>query len=146
MQIHQVKTKTKRLRKTLIGRGGKRGKTSGKGGKGQTARAGAKVRPEWRDIIKKMPKLRGRGKNINTSVAVKAASVNLSSVEKHFENGSVVSPSSLFDKNIIKKVGGKFPPVKILSNGELSKKVVFKNCLISETALEKITKSGSSVK
>ncbi len=146
MQIHEIKTKTKRLRKTLVGRGGKRGKTSGRGGKGQTARAGHKTRPEWRDIIKKMPKLRGRGKNINTPITTKSASVKISDIEKNFNAGETVSPASLFAKNLIKKVGGKFPTVKVVSNGDLAKKVVFKNCNISATALEKITKSGSSVK
>lgn len=43
----------------MVGRGGKHAKTSGRGGKGQTARAGNKRRPELRDIIKKLPKLRG---------------------------------------------------------------------------------------
>jgi len=42
-----------------VGRGGKHAKTSGRGGKGQTARAGNKRRPELRDIIKKLPKNRG---------------------------------------------------------------------------------------
>lgn len=42
-----------------MGRGGKHAKTSGRGGKGQTARAGNKRRPELRDIIKKLPKNRG---------------------------------------------------------------------------------------
>lgn len=42
-----------------MGRGGKRGKTAGRGGKGQTARAGNKRRPELRDIIKRLPKNRG---------------------------------------------------------------------------------------
>ncbi len=42
-----------------MGRGGKHAKTSGRGGKGQTARAGNKRRPELRDIIKKLPKMRG---------------------------------------------------------------------------------------
>ena len=43
----------------MVGRGGKHAKTSGRGGKGQTARAGNKRRPELRDIIKKLPKKRG---------------------------------------------------------------------------------------
>ena len=43
----------------MVGRGGKHAKTSGRGGKGQTARAGNKRRPELRDIIKKLPKNRG---------------------------------------------------------------------------------------
>lgn len=43
----------------MVGRGGKHAKTSGRGGKGQTARAGNKRRPALRDIIKKLPKNRG---------------------------------------------------------------------------------------
>jgi large subunit ribosomal protein L15 len=146
MQIHQIKSKTKRIRKTLIGRGGKRGKTSGKGGKGQTARAGRKIRPEMRDLIKKMPKLRGRGKNINTSVELKTVAVNLELLENNFEAGEIVSPLSLFKKNIIKKVSGRFLPVKILANGEITKKLIIKNCQVSKEAKEKLSKSGSLVK
>lgn len=51
------------MKSVQVGRGGKRGKTSGKGTKGQNARAGRKKRPEIRDFIKRFPKLRGRGKN-----------------------------------------------------------------------------------
>jgi len=57
MKIHNLKRVTKNRKTAIVGRGGKRGKTSGRGGKGQTARAGHKVRPEWRDIIKKMPRV-----------------------------------------------------------------------------------------
>jgi ribosomal protein L15 len=63
MQSHTLKARTKRVRSKQIGRGGTRGKTSGKGTKGQNARAGRKKRPELRDFIKRFPKLRGRGKN-----------------------------------------------------------------------------------
>lgn len=59
MQIHDLKRSYKNKSDRIIGRGGKRGKTSGRGGKGQTARAGNKRRPELRDIIKRLPKLRG---------------------------------------------------------------------------------------
>ena len=59
MQIHDLKRKNKNKRDRLVGRGGKHAKTSGRGGKGQTARAGNKRRPELRDIIKKLPKNRG---------------------------------------------------------------------------------------
>ena len=59
MQLHELKRKTKNRDEKLVGRGKKRGKTSGRGGKGQTARAGNKRRPELRDIIKKLPKNRG---------------------------------------------------------------------------------------
>jgi ribosomal protein L15 len=54
-----------------VGRGGTRGKQSGRGGKGQTARSGNKRRPEMRDIIKKIPKLRGyRFKSISVDKPV----------------------------------------------------------------------------
>jgi ribosomal protein L15 len=59
MQINQLKRKHKNKKDRIVGRGGKHAKTSGRGGKGQTARAGNKRRPELRDIIKKLPKNRG---------------------------------------------------------------------------------------
>ncbi len=59
MQIHQLKREHKNKRDRIVGRGGKHAKTSGRGGKGQTARAGNKRRPEMRDIIKRLPKRRG---------------------------------------------------------------------------------------
>lgn len=63
MQFHTLKRKTKNQKGKLVGRGGTRGKTSGRGTKGQNARAGRKKRPELRDFIKRVPKLRGRGKS-----------------------------------------------------------------------------------
>jgi len=59
MQIHHLKRQHKNKKDRIVGRGGKHAKTSGRGGKGQTARAGNKRRPELRDIIKKLPKNRG---------------------------------------------------------------------------------------
>lgn len=59
MQIHTLKRQHKNKKDRIVGRGGKHAKTSGRGGKGQTARAGNKRRPELRDIIKKLPKNRG---------------------------------------------------------------------------------------
>jgi len=59
MQIHNLKRKHKNKKDRIVGRGGKHAKTAGRGGKGQTARAGNKRRPELRDIIKKLPKNRG---------------------------------------------------------------------------------------
>lgn|SRR3990167_2121647 len=59
MQIHNLKRTHENKKDRIVGRGGKHAKTSGRGGKGQTARAGNKRRPELRDIIKKLPKNRG---------------------------------------------------------------------------------------
>src|SRR3989344_3956552 len=68
MQLHELKPTAVRKTAKRIGRGGKRGKTSGRGGKGQTARTGNSTRPEMRDFIKKLPKLRGHGKNRSRTV------------------------------------------------------------------------------
>ncbi|OGI70626.1 hypothetical protein A3A09_03395 [Candidatus Nomurabacteria bacterium RIFCSPLOWO2_01_FULL_42_20] len=71
MQLHQLKRKNPNKKAKLVGRGGRRGKTSGRGTKGQRARAGRKLRPEIRDIIKKLPKKRGyRFASIRKSVVV----------------------------------------------------------------------------
>ena len=71
MQIHNLKRQNKNKKDRIVGRGGKHAKTSGRGGKGQTARAGNKRRPELRDIIKKLPKNRGyQFKSIRRAVLV----------------------------------------------------------------------------
>lgn len=77
MQFHNLQAKTKRKRSRQVGRGGTRGKTSGRGTKGQNARAGRKKRPELRDIIKRVPKLRGRGKSSFKSFQRKASGTGL---------------------------------------------------------------------
>ena len=59
MQTHNLKRIHKNKKDRIVGRGGKHAKTSGRGGKGQTARSGNKRRPELRDIIKRLPKNRG---------------------------------------------------------------------------------------
>jgi len=72
MQFHNLQARTKRKRARQVGRGGTRGKTAGRGTKGQNARAGHKKRPELRDVIKRVPKLRGRGKSSLKSFRPKA--------------------------------------------------------------------------
>ncbi len=146
MQIHQVTRKTKNKTSQSVGRGGKRGKTSGRGTKGQKARAGAKFRPEMRDFIKRLPKLRGRGKNIFQSIQTKPVVVNLSAIEKAFSEDDVVNPTTLVAKGLIKMLKGNYPVVKLLSSGELTKKVTVSNCLLSAKTKEKIEKAGGMVK
>jgi large subunit ribosomal protein L15 len=63
MQLNTLKRNHPNKKSKQVGRGGTRGKTSGRGTKGQNARAGRKKRPELRDFIKRFPKLRGRGVN-----------------------------------------------------------------------------------
>jgi ribosomal protein L15 len=77
MQFHSLKRKTPNKKSRQVGRGGTRGKTSGRGTKGQNARAGRKKRPELRDFIKRVPKLRGRGKSGLKSIQKKLAGAPL---------------------------------------------------------------------
>ncbi len=146
MQLHNLIPKTKNKKTMLVGRGGKRGKTSGRGGKGQTARAGNKKRPELRDFIKRIPKLRGRGVNQNKSPNTKPTIVNLDMIEAVFETGAVISPATLIEKKTISTLDGRVPQVKILGAGDITKKFVIENCLISKQAKEKVEKVGGSVK
>ena len=147
MQIHEIKRVHANKKKKLVARGGKRGKTAGRGGKGQTARAGHSVRPAMRDIIKKLPKLRGHGKNRAKSVFYRGpeAVVNVSSLNI-FKDGAVVNPKILTEKGLIPEVFGKEPKVKILGTGELTVKVIIEGCTISETAKAKIESAGGEVK
>ncbi len=142
MQLHTLKREHPNKKSRLVGRGGTRGKTSGRGGKGQTARAGNKRRPQMRDIIKKIPKLRGyRFASFDT----KPSPINVGALNV-FVAGSVISPTVLFEKNLVRRVGGKLPVVKILGTGELTVKLSIVDCLVSKVAKEKIEKIGGTIK
>jgi len=142
MQVNQLRTIHKAKNKKRVGRGGKRGTYSGRGMKGQKARAGRKIRPEIRDLIKKLPKLRGyRFKSFRAKPAV----LNLADLDKHFENGAKINPGILAGKGLIEKKGGKLPAVKILGGGEIKKKLIVEGCRISQSAKEKIEKAGGKI-
>lgn len=143
MQLHTLKSRTKRTRHVQVGRGGTRGKTSGKGTKGQNARAGRKKRPELRDFIKRFPKLRGRGVSSFKSYEVKPAPVNLRMIEENFKDGETVSRATLIEKKVLKsRIGNK---VKILGTGEITKKLNFEGVIVSESAKDKIGKAGGKI-
>lgn len=148
MQLHSFSPRTKNKKNAPVGRGGKRGKTSGRGGKGQTARAGHKIRPEVRDLIKKLPKRRGHGKNRARTVKtnrITGATVNLATLEAMYKAGETVSPASLLGKNLVRRAKGRAPLVKILGMGSLAKALVVKGCTLSVSAREAITKAGGTV-
>ena len=146
MQIHNIKAPAHHKTKKRIGRGGKRGKTSGRGGKGQTARTGNSGRPEMRDIIKRLPKLRGHGKNRARTVRNRVAylPVNLAVLEALFEAGDTITPAVLVKKGVVSTRAGRTPRIKILGTGELTKKLSLSGCAYSESAKEAIEKAGGS--
>ena len=143
MQLHQISPIKKQKAKRRIGRGGKRGTYSGKGIKGQKSRAGAKIKPQWRELVKKLPKQRGiKFKGLKERPVI----VNLSVIEKFFKAGEIVSPATLISRGLAQKKKGRVPPVKILGDGDLTRKIEIRNCLVSETVKEKIKKAGGIVR
>ncbi|MFA6294818.1 MAG: 50S ribosomal protein L15 [Candidatus Paceibacterota bacterium] len=145
MQSNQLQRKYPNTKRMIVARGGKRGKTSGRGGKGQSARSGNKRRPEWRDIIKRVPKLRGRGKNSNKSFQERATVVNLSDIETVFSVNAEITPTTLIEKGVVSTGSGHIPYIKILGDGEVTKAFKISGCAVSGSAREKIVKAGGSI-
>lgn len=144
--LHTLKRMTQRARRRLgRGQSSGAGKTSGRGTKGQNARAGRKKRPELRDIIKKLPKRRGYGKNRARTVDSSrpaAIPVPVSRLES-FESGSEVTVKTLVEKGIVSSRGGKLPRVKLVG-GALSKKIVVRGIEVSASARAAIEKAGGA--
>lgn len=148
MELHTLTRTQSNATSRRVGRGGKRGKTSGRGAKGQKSRAGAKFRPEWRDIIKKIPKRRGYGRNRSRTAVprVRFATVNFDTLSRQFKAGDVVTPIALVKAGVVRRISGKVPPIKVLARGELTVKLSFEDVFISEVARATIEKAGGAVR
>ena len=119
------------------GPGSGNGKTAGKGHKGQNARSGGGVRPGFEGgqlpLYRKLPK-----RGFNNRFAVNYATVNVSALNV-FEDGAVVDLEALLAKKIVRK---ELDGLKVLGNGELTKKLTVKATVFSATAKEKIEAAG----
>ena len=147
MQLHFLSSDTSRTHKKRVGRGGKRGKTSGRGTKGQKSRAGRKMRPELRDTIKKLPKRRGYGKNRADGVhsgRVRPAVVNVGMLSSASLEGAI-NPRALVSAGLVRMRAGKLPLVKILGGGSVAKKLSITGCSVSASAKEKVEQAGGTV-
>ena len=124
------------------GPGSGNGKTGGRGHKGQQARSGGGVRIGFEGgqmpAYRRLPK---RGFN-NDRFATQYAIVNLSTLEENFDNGAVVDLVALVEANVISKP---LDGLKVLGNGNLTKKLTVKAHKISETAKAKIEAAGGTV-
>ena len=113
------------------------GKTAGRGHKGQNARSGGGVRIGFEGgqmpIYRRLPK-----RGFNNVFALKYAEINVSDLNK-FEDGTVVDAALLKEAGIIKKT---LDGIKVLGNGEVSKKVTVKAAKFTEAAKEKIVAAG----
>mgnify|MGYP001560281466 FL=1 len=133
MQLHQLKPAHQNKRRRRIGRGGKRGSYSGRGIKGQKARAGARIRPSERDMIIRIPKLRGFG-NSASRLKIAKTVLNLRDLATKFKEGETINKKSLLSKNLIRSLN---EPVKILGKGRLKKTLRVEGIEMSGSARKK---------
>ncbi len=125
MQLHQLSSQNKK--KKRIGRGGKRGSFSGRGIKGQKSRAGRNIRPAERDLLMRIPKLRGYK---NKPKSPKPAILNVSDLQR--------MDIKIADK---KTLGN----AKILGKGEITKQIAVVGIPVSQSAREKIINAHGTV-
>ena len=141
MKLHELAPaagSTKDVKRIGRGHGSGNGKTAGKGHKGQKARSGGSIRPGFEGgqmpLQRRMPK-----RGFNNIFAKEFAAVNVSELEKRFEDGAEVDAQALIEAGAIKDAKD---GVKILGNGELTKKLTVTAAKFTATAKEKIEKAG----
>lgn len=131
-----------RVKRLGCGESSGHGKTSGKGHKGQKARAGGTVRHGFEGgqmpIYRRLPK---KGFS-NVDFAIRYAIINVGDLSEAFEDGIEINEIVLREAGLVK---GRWDGVKILGNGELTKKFTVNVNKVSASAREKIEKAGGSV-
>lgn len=140
MKLHDLapaEGSTKSSKRIGRGHGSGWGKTAGKGHKGQNARSGGGVRPGFEGgqtrLARRIPK-----RGFNNIFAAKYTAINVSDLEK-FVDGTVVDGELLVAAGVVKDCGN---GIKVLGNGELTKKLTVKAAAYSASAKEKIEKAG----
>ncbi|HMO50881.1 MAG TPA: 50S ribosomal protein L15 [Kiritimatiellia bacterium] len=140
MQLHSMKNAPGAVRKKKrvgCGESSGHGKTSGRGTKGQMSRSGHKRKATFEGgqmrLIRKIPK-----RGFNNPVKVFYAPVNLADLEA-FEAGTEITPAVLEQAGLVHDL---VRPVKVLGDGELTKKFTVKAHAFSAAAREKITAAG----
>lgn len=139
-ELRPAKGSSKEAYRKGRGAGSGNGKTAGRGHKGQWARSGGGVRPGFEGgqnpLTRRIPK-----RGFNNIFATRYSTVNVSELER-FEDGTVITPVTLIEYGLLSKI---LDGVKILGNGEITKKVTVQANMFSATAKEKIEKAGGKV-
>ncbi|HEY4497904.1 MAG TPA: uL15 family ribosomal protein [Candidatus Paceibacterota bacterium] len=138
MQAHNLVKPAGQKEKRRIGRGGKRGSFSGRGIKGQKSRAGRRIRPQIRDVVKKIHKRRGYGKNRGKSFGYlpqKPTVVSKRSIEDAFEDGAHITPQELVERKLVRRTKGRKLVVKVLGNTKSSKRFTFDEQILMSGSL-----------
>ena len=144
MKLHELKNvagAVHRKKRVGCGEGGGHGKTSGRGGKGQTARSGSSIRPGFEGgqmpLYRKLPHRGFNHARFRTEYAI----VNVGDINRLFPDGGEVNAENLVKKGAVRKN----TLVKVLGDGKLTAKVNVTAHKFSATAREKITAAGGSV-
>jgi large subunit ribosomal protein L15 len=136
--IHRGIKKYKARKRVGRGPGSGHGKTCGRGHKGQGSRAGFSVHPTFEGgqmpLVRRIPK-----RGFNNRWALTVAIVNIGELDKRFAEGDEVNIETLKAKNLAK---GSFDELKVLGDGELTKKLKISAHRFSKSAKEKIEKAG----
>ncbi len=136
--LHELKPQhPRKYKKPRVGQGGKRGFSSGRGQKGQKSRSGHRIRPAERDLIIRIPKLRGYN---NKPFSAKAQVVRVGMLSR-IESGNVTL-ESLLKASLVRNLN---TPVKILDGGELKVAVTVKGVAVSSGARKKIENAGGKI-
>ncbi len=139
--VHRGIRRNKKRKRIGRGPGSGPGKTSGRGHKGQGSRSGSSVHPTFQGgsmpLVRRVPK-----RGFNNRWAKIVAVVNVGQINAAFSEGEEITLESLAAKNLAK---GRFEILKVLGEGELTKKLTISGHRFSKTAVEKIEKSGGSV-
>ncbi len=131
-------------KKTIVGRGASsKGRTCGRGHDGQNSRSGGGVRLGFEGGQMPLYRRVARRGFSNSLFKVTYTAISLSTLDSCYEDGEVVSLESLKEKGVVK---GKDVQVKILNNGEITKKLAIEGIKVSATAKEAVEKAGGSVK
>ena len=136
--VHRGIRKHKKRKRLGRGLGSGHGKTCGRGHKGQGSRAGYSVHPTFEGgqmpLVRRIPK-----RGFNNRWALSVAIVNIGELQDRFDDGDEVTPDTLKAKNLAK---GRYDVLKVLGNGELTKKLKISAHRFSNSALEKIKQAG----
>jgi len=141
MKLNELQKAPEAKNRKRVGRGpgSNWGKTSGRGQKGQKSRSGVSISAWFQGgqtpLYRRVPK---RGFN-NAQFTIRYATINLSDLNKFFNDGDEVTPEILKERGIIKK---QLNGIKVLGNGELEKKLTVKANRFSSTAVTKIESAG----
>ncbi len=139
--VHRGIQKNKKRKRIGRGAGSGHGKTSGRGHKGARSRAGYSMHPTFEGgqmpLVRRVPK-----RGFNNQFAVAVGVVNLAQLEDRFEDGAEVTPELLKANHLAK---GRYDVLKVLGDGELTKKLTVSAHRFSKSAREKIERAGGAV-